>query len=96
MAALVAGPYSPPFFLLTDFNEGVIQMEIELNQDVVARLGKVAIYASGLTQAEFAKKLGIGRVTLNLFLNRKCDLRPATAKRMVEVLKLSDLIEKAA
>jgi transcriptional regulator with XRE-family HTH domain len=70
-------------------------MENESYQDVVARLGKVAIYAQGLTQAEFAKKIGIGRVTLNLFLNRRCDLRPVTAKRMVEALNLGNLVTKA-
>jgi transcriptional regulator with XRE-family HTH domain len=80
--------------LLTDFNKESIKMGKESYQDVIARLGKVAIYAHGLTQAQFAAKIGIGRVTLNLFLNRRCDLRPATAQRMVEALNLGSLIEK--
>jgi len=71
-------------------------MENEPFQDVVARLGKVAIYAHGLTQAQFADKLGISRVTLNLFLNRKCDLKPEQAAKMVELLNLSSVIAKAA
>jgi len=71
-------------------------MENEPFQDVVARLGKVAIYAHGLTQAQFADKLGISRVTLNLFLNRRCDLRPEQLKKMVKLLNLSSLVERAA
>ena len=71
-------------------------MENEPFQDFVARLGKVAIYAHGLTQAQFADKLGISRVTLNLFLNRRCDLKPEQAAKMVELLNLSSVIAKAA
>ena len=58
------------------------------NPDKAALLIRAAMGMRGIKQTDLAKKLGLNRVVLNMFLNRKLDLLQDDIKRVVNELKI--------
>jgi antitoxin component HigA of HigAB toxin-antitoxin module len=58
------------------------------NPEKAALLIRAAMGMRGIKQTDLAKKLGLNRVVLNMFLNRKLDLLQDDIKRVVNELKI--------
>jgi len=59
-----------------------------IDRDKAALLIRGALGIQRRKQIEIAKKLGLNRVVLNLFLNRRLDLLPEDILRVMEELGL--------
>ena len=62
----------------------------QINPDTVARASKMAIVGQGRNQTEIAHKLGIDRIFLNAYLNRRIDLLPEDIDRLLQELNLKE------
>jgi hypothetical protein len=70
-------------------------MSGNLNRNQAAYMIKLGIVGSqGRNQTEIAEKLGIDRVFLNAFLNRRIDLLPGGINRLLDELNLQETITK--
>lgn len=64
----------------------------KLNRNQSALVIKMAIVARGRSQTEVAQKLGLDRVFLNAFLNRRIDLLHKDVERLLDELDLQGAV----
>jgi hypothetical protein len=60
----------------------------KINRNKAAYAIKAGIVLQNRTQTELSKKMGIPRIYLNAFLNRRIDLLPEDIEVLLKVLKL--------
>lgn len=65
----------------------------QLNRDNAASLIRGALAIQRRKQIDLAHKLGINRVVLNMFLNRKLDLLPKQIEVILDELKIKNTFD---
>ena len=65
-----------------------------IDRDKAALAIKMAIVGSGRNQTEVGRKLGLDRIFLNAFLNRRIDLLPCDIERLLDEFKLKEKIQQ--
>jgi transcriptional regulator with XRE-family HTH domain len=63
-----------------------------IDRDIAAKTAKMTIVGKGTNQTEIAKRLGIERIFLNSFLNRRIDLLPQEIERLLKELGIFESV----